>query len=169
MEIRKQIDGVYEISANAQAFIIPSIKFTAKDLGSTIMDIKKDCDLNGISLSGNEEFPNLAIVSLEDLNTCSLDHGFKIGLLGSDEINVHAGEICCYIPDEVFQGKKEGDIIHWTFGCRSKYEPGDVSGKIKVLLHLDIKLNQLSFRYQNFGRFEDVLSRVCTRHMRVAG
>ena len=64
-----------------------------------------------------------------------------------DNVACHGGPISwSFFPESLFKGKKEGDVIKI-----GKY---------------DVTLQQTGFRYQSFGRFENVLEKVLIDRLR---
>ena len=62
-----------------------------------------------------------------------------------------------YVPDWIFSGKKEGDVVTFKMPIHRLTEDGiSMSSMIKI----SVKLDQSSYRYRNFGTFEEVLKKV---------
>lgn len=69
--------------------------------------------------------------------------------------------VCQYLPKALFEGHKEGDIVTVNLPitksvelCEESY--ADMYATIKV----DLCLKQQGYRYERFGKFEEVLARV---------
>lgn len=60
------------------------------------------------------------------------------------------------LPEAVFRGHKEGDVIEVPLPATCKGK----SGNIEVVINAKIKLNQRDYRYRRFGNFEEVLAQV---------
>lgn len=75
------------------------------------------------------------------------DHGLDDEMI--DELWPNGERAACYapgyLPISLFEGKKEGDTVTFTTTAGVK---------------LDVKLEQLPYRYGHFGTFENVLSRL---------
>ena len=136
--------------ATGDVFIVPNYarRFGDITFESVINRCKKVADENGITVTENSKFIEVWIVSKKDLKTDNLcDHGAHV-LLDGEEVVIHPR--ISYIPEELFQGKKEGD--HVTV----KFTDNDIPFEI------DLRLSQKEYRYARFGTFEEVLE-VVTR------
>lgn len=89
----------------------------------------------------------------ETLHTDNLiDHGFRVTF---DEVEypAHVDSSFQFLPVSLFEGKKEGDKVHIDMPVTIR----DKEGKFDAVIHMDVILDQLNYRYRRFGTFERVL------------
>ena len=148
--IMKELFNATKNSINhvtGDAFIVPNHarRFGNATFESIINRYKKVAEENGVT--EDSKFIEVWIVS-KDLKTDNLcDHGAHV-LCDGEEVVIHPR--ISYIPEELFQGKKEGE--HVTV----KFTDNDIPFEI------DLRLSQKEYRYARFGTFEEVLE-VVTR------
>lgn len=86
------------------------------------------------------------------------DHGID----GYKEL-VGWSPVCQYLPKALFEGRKEGDIITINLPITKSVELSegiDSYADMYATIKVDLCLKQQGYRYQRFGRFEEVLARV---------
>ena len=62
------------------------------------------------------------------------------------------------VPVSLLQGHKEGDIV--TFNVPVSRFTG-IGSREASIIKVSVKLNQSYYRYRNFGKFEEILKRLC--------
>lgn len=89
--------------------------------------------------------------------------------LGSDNLSCHGFRIdgrhyyfdYDYLPYKILKDVKEGDILTIEFDCERDSEEDEriaVNNEVeKVPLVMDVKFEQLPYRYRNKGRFEEAV------------
>ena len=99
----------------------------------------------GINVKLNDTFVQVWIHA--DGSDNLTDHGLDDEMI--DELWPNGEQAACYapgyLPISLFEGKKEGDTVTLTTTAEVK---------------LDVKLEQLPYRYGHFGTFEEVLGRL---------
>lgn len=114
---------------------------------------------NGIDTDDTSANVQVWITNTEHDNM--VDHVFGVTTKNGDK---YVGRLYGYLPVEIFDGKVEGDTIevnllgNFAKKIGSSYIDIDISKYFYVAGKL--KLNQLSYRYRRFGRFEEVLSKL---------
>lgn len=84
------------------------------------------------------------------------DHGID----GYKEL-VGWSPVCQYLPKALFEGHKEGDIITINLPITKSVELGEGSyADMYATIKVELCLKQQGYRYQRFGKFEEVLARV---------
>lgn len=84
--------------------------------------------------------------------------------LGSDNLSCHGFKIdgryyyfdYNYLPYKILKNVKEGDILTIKFDCERDADKDEYEIE-KVPLVMDIKFEQLPYRYRNKGRFEEAV------------
>ena len=145
------------VKASGKVFIIPNSAPLASELmvkpKEAYEDAKKMLAASGIEQRYKDDaiLVEVWIVS-EDLNTENLNchNGRYVGEDGKRHIIDGVGP---YIPYEIFEGKREGDVVDVVY-------PSTMSRMDGVELNLQLTLAQKEYRYRNFGDFEDVLRKV---------
>ena len=68
------------------------------------------------------------------------------------------------MPAQLFDGKKEGDVITLIlpFSVIRRTDDDDIDETAIEWIECEITLNQLNYRYRMYGRFEDALDYVTT-------
>lgn len=103
----------------------------------------------------------------EDLHTDNLTcHGSSINYNG-ESCHMSVDTKFEFLPIDLFIDKKEGDKIHidlpneiWR-RCRSEGgEESPVEASIPVMIHMDVELKQIGYRYARFGTFDQVLEKL---------
>lgn len=89
--------------------------------------------------------------------------------LGSDNLSCHGFKIdgryyyfdYNYLPYKILKDIKEGDVLTIEFDCERDVEDDIEYGSVeKVPLVMDVKFEQLPYRYRNKGRFEEAVKYV---------
>lgn len=159
-----EVNGIKTIEFEADAFIIPNHAGSANDYLLFGEERKKFLDkISQENNCGELDFDNDPCCQLwfcsDDLDTENLDaHGAFIEVNGEElwirpEVSV--------LPAKLFHDKKEGDTVvinipwHPSFIYRRSKENAE-----PLSLVMNVKLNQKSYRYRNFGNFEEVLQYV---------
>lgn len=89
----------------------------------------------------------------DELGSDNLEcHGFDYG---EDSYDFRYG----YLPYKILKDVKEGDTLTIEFNCY-KIEDGDFRNGRKIQLTMDVKFEQLPYRYRNKGRFEEAVKYV---------
>lgn len=151
----------YCINANAEMFIIPNsagrvTEFISKE--RAIREAQSICSSVGKDFDENDPLVQVWICS-DDLDTENLcRHGATVEIEGEDYF-LEYPEISEYIPLSIIKDLKEGETA--TFGYTNIATINNNDKNIKVDLMLNVKANQLDYRYSRFGTFESVLSKVC--------
>lgn len=88
----------------------------------------------------------------DELGSDNLEaHGFDYG---EDSYEFRYG----YLPYKILKDVKEGDTLTIEFNCDKYEEVDDDHWKSrKVPLTMDVKFEQLPYRYRNKGRFEEAV------------
>jgi hypothetical protein len=89
-----------------------------------------------------------------------VDHTFRVTTKNGD---IYIGHLYGYLPIEIFDNKVEGDTIEVNLlGSFSKKigSHADADGSKYFYVPGKLKLNQLSYRYRQFGRFEEILNKL---------
>ena len=129
-------------------FIVPNHarRFGNATFESIINRYKKVAEENGIEVTDDLKFVEVWIVCKNDIKTDNLcDHGAHV-LCDGEEVVIHPR--ISNIPEELFQGKKEGDHISLKFTDED------------IPFEMDLRLCQKEYRYCRFGTFEEVLEAV---------
>lgn len=150
-----------KLEVNGDVFIIPNGMGTVNDFISGKEFHRRVLDAiqfasNGTHIDDKSLLVETWIVSKE-LGTDNLsDHGGKY--IGEDGEIHGTGHLDRYIPFDLLNGHKEGDVVDITIP-RGTY---DFNEGFDIVLHL--RLAQKEYRYSRFGSFEDVLKRLYDNH-----
>lgn len=153
------------ITINAEVFIIPNHGILIKkyiesfDSGNRRKLNDQIAELNNITIDPNKDHIIQLWFISNDLETENLErHG---AIFIDNDANVKYIKCKCeYLVDSIFKDHVEGDIINIKLPAiitSNKYDPEKSE---EVILDMNVKLNQLSYRYKNFGPFEEVLKYV---------
>lgn len=147
------------INANLDTFIIPNSASLVTDWMTPSQQermTKKAEKISAVAGCGfdaaNDKLVQLWFVGMGSENL--VDHA----TMAEDE-NGNQYVLCADIerlPETLFRGHKEGDVIEVPLPATCKGEDGN----IEVVLNAKIKLNQRDYRYRRFGNFEEVLAQV---------
>ena len=153
-------------SGRMTCFIVPNnpinlSKSKMYDTAERIENHTNVCLLNGTDFDPEKDrIIELWYIGEEDFNTTNLcDHGGKVTIDGED---YRMGfKTRGYLPAKLFKDVKEGDTINLTI-------PGWVNKKENFLyptenaqdcmFQIALTCQQLHYRYERFGRFEEVLA-----------
>lgn len=148
--LAKVKDNVLE--ANAEMFIIPNSPGRIYEFIESFQP--------GIQKFASELLENAGMKPADE-NTLLVQVWITSDDLETDNLRSHSGKFITErgdkqiisIPDgncpaELLEGKKEGDVVDLIFHMDD----------IKVILHTT--LNQTSYRYKNYGRFEECFNKV---------
>lgn len=126
--------------------------------------MKKLCEMNDETFDPeNDWLVETWLTAEEDLGSENLsDHGFSIV---ADGVKYRAGmDIRRYIPAKLLP-KKEGETVILNIPCwyrnNESYEMYKKDDDGDFTLELELTANQSSYRYRNFGPFEEVVEKVC--------
>lgn len=150
------------VEANAGMFIIPNsaapladwVLDSSVDAGSSIIEAhKKICKDNGIEWDPKEKLVQLWFHSDEELESDNLvRHGFIVTIDGRKD-HVRIDSELEDLPLQLVQNLKEGDVLDLHIN--------DVNVGDKIVdLTIHVKAQQLGYRYQRFGTFEETLQQV---------
>jgi hypothetical protein len=154
---------------NGSVFIIPNPSFKLENNGFVLASTR--CSLESIYYQNSELNPDK--ISLEQTRWIQCwflepsssssnwqDHGIESlnkSLSKKDKALYPWRLDTGYVPDWVFDGKQEGDIVTLKMPVRRMTGDGI---SMTSMIKLSVKLDQLNYRYSRFGRFEDVLKKV---------
>ena len=144
----------------AETFIVPNHSFPVNDIMENRQErIRRIAELNGIhDLSDNDQLVELWYVSKDDLGTTNLvDHGASI--LNKNGRKIFFRPSIGMMPAKLFEGHKEGDVVDIK-GYATVTDPDYPDDENTVFFLMHCKLNQLSYRYCRFGRFEETFDLV---------
>lgn len=150
-----------QVEANAGMFIIPNsadqladwVLDSSVDAGSSIIEgYKKICKDNGIEWDPKEKFVQLWFHSKELESDNLVRHGFIVTIDGQKH-HVDIDSDFEDLPLQLVQNLKEGDVLDLHIN--------DVKVANKIVdFTLHVKAQQLGYRYQSFGTFEETLQQV---------
>ena len=155
---------------NCDIFVIPNKGSVCKNYflsDSLEKRMKEICEMNEITFdpetdklfqfwATNDQFENMN------------DHGFRIDYNGW----TYSFLLDSNLPAKLFEGKSEKDIVTVTIPMKPRLRynddktmcedfEDDEGPKAPVFwIDFNFELNQESYRYRNFGKFEDVLKQV---------
>lgn len=133
------------------AFIIPNQVTKLEEFSEPEWQMEKLRRLCGIKANYGDRMIQIWVGSVECDNWNSSYCGFQ-KILGMEELNERTrdnrlvGYFPQYFPVQIFDKKMEGDVI--TFECE----------EYNVTIKLTCK--QLGYRYERFGRFEEVYDKL---------
>lgn len=147
-----------KLDFTAEVFIVPN---HARSLDQLLRESRKEyirniAKMNGINdMSDNDQLVELWYVSKDDLGTSNLvDHGAYI--LNENNMKIFFRPSIGLLPAKIFEGRKEGDVVD----IKAYATVDDVDDENTVFFLMHCKLNQLSYRYCRFGRFEETFDLV---------
>lgn len=151
---------------NASCFIVPNNPGRVREFMNA--ETRKEFLTELARLNGWGEITDeTALVQLwfhdkEVLKTDNLvDHGGSVKYNG-ERCHVYIDSTFSFLPISIFDGKVEGDKIHIDLPTELMYRH-DVDAeydKIPVILHMDVSLKQLGYRYSNYGKFDQLMELV---------
>lgn len=162
-----------EININASGFVIPN---KARRIGDFFEESKRDllkefCELNNIKSSEDTKFVELWLTNESELKSINLaDHGFKFILNGVERMLFPVS--IRWIPYELIKDCKENDVLDFKFPYYHfeklqgrKINKIDISKNEEpidefMIFNVRLTCKQQGFRYQDFGKFEDVVKMV---------
>ena len=150
--------NVKSIEFNADAFIIPNRSCKLKDFWVT--STAEEAKTLATNLLGTEPDENELCIQMwyvvDDLNCDNLvDHSACVEIDGNKYLIRMES---CYLPYSVLRDKHEGDTIDITFvNCAREWDIYKAEG---ILITIHVTLKQRGYRYERFGSFEEVLSKV---------
>ena len=160
----KLINGV--VKCNVEVFVIPNKARLAVDYinpEKPIENFRKLAELNHTDYDPEKDkLVQCWYVSKDDLNTENLgDHGAIVEDENGVQYIIHL-KFTMYesLPETFFKGKSEGDIAYVKIPAFA-INRNNRDEKAEIILDMCMKLNQTSYRYRRFGRFEEVLKKVC--------
>lgn len=180
-------NNVATVKAEGAMFIIPNAIRTFSDLiEHGQRNIKRVCEMNEIEIP--EDYSQIKLVEIwsrsDDLKCDNLaDHYLWLdkieafNLITKNSVNKliskipFPGNAIRFVPVNMFQGKKEGDVINIKFPYVVKdYIPKYIDNDNeldympeKFIFDIDFTLSQRGYLYRNFGNFEDVLKDLMTK------
>ena len=167
----KKVTGIYYkdenvVRGNASCFIIPNSAGVCNDFlcspDEYTEDMRAYCKLNGLDIDP----ANTKLIQVwwhsEEFGTDNMyRHGcYAVDCDGTEyRWGINTPE---YMTYDMIKDCKEGDVISikvpiWI-GTVDEYRKGNKT--IDGTAELQLKLNQLNYRYGNHGRFEEVLRKV---------
>ena len=145
-------------------FIIPNPSFKTLDesfkLPSFMMDINtifyqnEDLNTNNVKIE-DTRFIECWFCNPENDNW--RDHGIK-NLERGFEDDEYWRLSSSYVPDWIFNGHKEGDVVTFKMPVERRCRKRCVLER--AIVTLSVTLAQNKYRYRGFGNFEEVLKRV---------
>lgn len=161
LNIIKKETGKLEVTADAEIFIIPNragkiqdfLEFSRKRILDKAVEL---CEDNGHKFDQENDYMVEVWMHSNDLNSDNMNcHGSYFTFEGKEYA---IGSLPSYIPKQLISIKeKESTTLRYNnLKCR------DYDGnKGEVDLVLNLRANQLDYRYCRFGAFEEVLEYVC--------
>jgi hypothetical protein len=113
---------------------------------------------NGIDTDDTSANVQVWITNSENDNM--VDDPFRVTTKNGD---IYVGHLYGYLPVEIFDNKVEGDTVDVILLGSFAKKIGshlDADGSKYFYVTGKLKLNQLGYRYRQFGRFEEVLSKL---------
>ena len=159
------------VTIEADVFIIPNSVGTLDHFLADSVRDRIDNYANGIMKAAGLEYNNKKekFVECWFCNNDSdnfADHGVCV-LIDGKEYKIFAGTIDRYLPVSIFEGHVEGDKVKVII---PNVKCVDYDGKSKdeeitkvVDLEMILTLNQKSYRYRNYGTFDELLKSLCSR------
>lgn len=154
---------VKTIFSKASIFIIPNHATIPEDSypGSVrmIREQIEIAELNGIEYNRDEDqlvqfwIHADDVIKSENLNC----HGAVIYI---DDERYRIDCRCELITDRIFREYIEGDVINLKLPAYLSKSGSNVDEAEKIILNLELTLDQLHYRYRSFGPFEEVLRTV---------
>lgn len=147
-------NGKVNIQFNGSVFIIPNHAGTvdgfvvSKDKYRKFMEDL--CDLNSDQKFDPEDNLVQVWIHSEDLNCDNVTRHNPCVKHNDKEYWLEP--MAEYIPSSLLRGHKEGDTIQFTYPLEDEEN---------VTATINMKLEQLPYRYGSFGSFEEVLDKVC--------
>lgn len=142
---------------NCSTFIIPNSACMIDDLISArVRDLYHEiCRLNGIGEPSELGKEKLVEMWFHNENSDNIEcHGYFF----EDEYCLFPGSFPRYLPARLFADKKEGDVIKVKIPCCVvSQESTPLESKEEAMIIATITLQQLGYRYERFGTFEEVL------------
>ena len=155
----ENVNGVYEIHANAEVFVIPNSanKVSEYTFRSVIDNAHRMCENLGMEFDEKNDKLAQFWTSSDDLDTENLScHGFSFEVDGQEVYSEYIPEC---IPVKIYKDIKEGESREVIYEFEGHiYEPK--SSRVPVRLVLNVTAAQSKYRYRRFGNFEDVLEDV---------
>lgn len=93
-------------------------------------------------------------------------------VIRSENLNCHGAVIyidderyridcrCTHLTERIFREHIEGDVVNLKLPAYLSKSRSSVDEAEKIILDLELTLDQLRYRYRSFGPFEEVLKRV---------
>lgn len=154
---------VKTISSKASIFIIPNHATLPEESypGSArlIHEQTEIAELNDIEYDRDEDqlvqfwIHADDIIQSENLNC----HGAAIYI---DDERYRIDCRCELLTERIFREHIEGDVVNLKLPAYLSKSGSDLDESEKIILDLELTLNQLDYRYRSFGPFEEVLKRV---------
>ena len=141
-----------QIKINCKGFLIPNWPCDVLGFMPLAHDkIKSLCKANNLEFSDSTVCTDFWMYNDQSENFSS--HGVDTG-----DYHIYAGAISSYFPMEIFKGKNEGDVVEFKqlVEVYSNEVEGNrlKAGPIEAEVTFVCKLEQLSSRYRNRGKFE---------------
>jgi hypothetical protein len=157
-------------TVTGEIFIIPNHAGLVKDYLFKEEELERAtslCKANGKEFDENNDWIVETWFLSEEVGSDNIpDHGFSVNI-NDKKYRIFSGELSRHIPAKLLPSK-EGEPVSITFENIDAYEMNHED--VRKRFHdnpekLDITLNltaaQEKYRYGNFGKFEEVLSKVC--------
>lgn len=148
---------------NGDLFIIPnslrrSHEFPSISTRDNIRDIYYQMSDQGFKLNDiDEELWIQVWIVVPDISENLNDHGFTLKDTDPEGKKLFVRPQLEFLPLSIFTGKKEGDEIVFDISGFWGIMDGE---KAKVNLKLKLKLQQLKYRYNSFGPFQEVMNKL---------
>lgn len=161
LNIIKKETGKFEITADAEIFIIPNraarindfLEFSRERILTKAEKLSQD---NGKIFDRENDYMVEVWMHSKDLESDNMNsHGSFFNYEGKEYV---IGSLSTYIPRPLIE-MKEKEITTLRYNdlkCRD-----DDGNKFDVDLVLNMRANQLDYRYGRSGSFEEVLEHVC--------
>lgn len=169
LKINEMENGKLRIEAEADMFVVPNRAGTADGFMESIREnrieeAKRFCKNNNAEFDPTKDKFIQVWISSEDLNRDNLSsHGFGIHYKNERLYCLNGSKYFMYIPETMLKDLKEGETKTILYK-NIELENGNVDledaneNKIKADLVLNVTAKQRSYRYKNFGNFEDAVS-----------
>ena len=170
MDIAKSSNPL--VTVEADVFIIPNSVGTLSQFMADHVRNRIDNYANGIMEATGLEYDNKKEKFVEcwfcnNVSDNFADHGIDIQINGK-EYRIFPGTINNHLPVSIFEGHVEGDkvkVIIPGVECIINYDRKSKDKEITKVIDLEmiLTLNQKSYRYKNYGTFDELLKSLCSR------
>lgn len=173
MKQLKEINGEKVLEFKGHIFIIPNAPSTYREFIGDAAEAKRllaDAIIKAThpemdEMDDTDLLIQVWIESMDELGTDNLvDHGGLVLDTDNKKIWFRPCGLASFefLPLKIFEGKKEGEVVDIIVPKYKVYKVNDKEKKspefVKVIMHLE--LAQTKYRYQNHGRFEELLKKM---------